>query len=180
MKTAISAEDGSFAFQDVAEGNCRIEVVSIFYEAYFRDISVTSDVSLGVVTISEKTQNLKEVTITGRRNPITPTDTGTLIEVAGSRLSNQNDVLSILNYAPSISTASGLKIFGSDDILLILDGKELHLSKDKLEQFLSKIPVKSIQTIEVIDRADVSFDTSKSGVIKINTLQKDGWTGSLS
>ena len=180
MKTAISTEDGSFAFQDVAEGNCRIEVVSIFYEAYFRDISVTSDVSLGVVTISEKTQNLKEVTITGRRNPITPTDTGTLIEVAGSRLSNQNDVLSILNYAPSISTASGLKIFGSDDILLILDGKELHLSKDKLEQFLSKIPVKSIQTIEVIDRADVSFDTSKSGVIKINTLQKDGWTGSLS
>ena len=180
VKTSISNENGSFEFQNVSEGKYRLEVVSIFYETFHQEFVVNSDISLGVISISEKTEQLKEVVVTARKNPITSTDAGTLIDVAGSRLSNQNNIFSILNYAPSISTINGLKIFGSDDILIVLDGKELHLSKDKISSFLSKIPVKSIQNIEVIDRADASVDASKSGVIKINTIQKEGWSGSLS
>lgn len=180
VKTSISDENGFFEFQNIPEGKYRLEVVSIFYETFHQEFVVNSDISLGVISISEKTEQLKEVVVTARKNPITSTDAGTLIDVAGSRLSNQNNIFSILNYAPSISTINGLKIFGSDDILIVLDGKELHLSKDKISSFLSKIPVKSIQNIEVIDRADASVDASKSGVIKINTIQKEGWSGSLS
>ena len=180
VKTSISNEDGSFEFQNVSEGKYILEVVSIFYETHSQEVIVNSDIFLGIIPIFEKTQELTEVVVTTRKNPIVSTDTGVLIDVAGSRLSNQNNIFSILNYAPSISTINGLKIFGSDDILIVLDGKELHLSKDKISSFLSKIPVKSIQNIEVIDRADASVDASKSGVIKINTIQKEGWSGSLS
>lgn len=180
VKTSISNEDGSFEFQNVSEGKYILEVVSIFYETHSQEVIVNSDIFLGIIPIFEKTQELTEVVVTTRKNPIVSTDTGVLIDVAGSRLSNQNNIFSILNYAPSISTINGLKIFGSDDILIVLDGKELNLSKDKIEKFLDKIPIKSIQNIEVIDKADASVDASKSGVIKINTIQKEGWSGSLS
>lgn len=180
IKSAVSDESGKFEFQNVPEGEYILEVISIFYETYSQKITVNTDVSLGIISIFEKPQELTEVVISARKNPVVPTNTGTLIDVSGTRLSNQNSIFSILNYAPSISTINGLKIFGSDDILVVLDGKELHLSKDKIEKFLDKIPIKSIQSIEVIDRADASVDASKLGVIKINTIQKQGWSGSLS
>lgn len=136
VKTSISNEDGSFEFQNVSEGKYILEVVSIFYETHSQEVIVNSDIFLGIIPIFEKTQELTEVVVTTRKNPIVSTDTGVLIDVAGSRLSNQNNIFSILNYAPSISTINGLKIFGSDDILIVLDGKELNLSKDKIEKFL--------------------------------------------
>lgn len=179
IKASVSDENGNFEFQNIPEGNYRLEIISVFYNTHFQDIIVKSDVSLGIISISEKTQELEEVVISARKNPVTSTNTGTLIDVAGSRLSNQENIFSVLNYAPSISTINGLKIFGSDDILIVLDGKELYLNKDKISTFLDKISVKSIQNIEIIDRSDASFDASKSGVIKINTIQKDGWTGSF-
>ena len=85
-----------------------------------------------------------------------------------------------MNYAPSISTSNGLEIYGNDNILIMLDGKELHIDKDKIVSFLDKIPVKSIKSIEVVDKVDASIDSSKAGIIKITTIVKDGWVGSFS
>ena len=42
-----------------------------------------------------------------------------------------------------------------------------------------EMPVKSIKSIEVVDKIDASVDSSKAGVIKISTIVKDGWVGSL-
>ncbi|MDO5607522.1 MAG: TonB-dependent receptor [Capnocytophaga sp.] len=179
MKTAISADNGAFAFQEIPQGTYTIEIISVFYDTYTQQVLVNSNVSLGTISIAESVQELKEVVVSAQKNPIVPTATGTLIEVAGSRLSNRPDIFSILNYAPSISTINGLKIFGSDAILVVFDGKELNLSKDKIVSFLSSIPIKSIRNIEVVDKVGADVDASKAGVIKINTIQRAGWSGSL-
>lgn len=180
VKVSISDENGIFVFQDISQGEYVIEIVSIFYETVRKKITIQDNISLGDITVNEKKQELEEVVVSEKKKPITFTESGTFVDVVGSRLSNRENIFSILDYVPSISTTSGLKIYGSDDISVVLDGKELNLDKDKIAVFLSKISVKSIESIEVIDRVDASVDASKSGVIKINTIKKDGWSGTLS
>ena len=180
VHTTASNEKGTFSFENLSAGQYQLNVVSIFYEPFQQELMVDKNIALGNIVITEKVENLKEVTVTGRKNPVIPTETGSLIEVTGTRLAYRSSVTDILEYAPSISTTNGLKIYGNDDILIMLDGKELHLDKDKIAFFLNKIPVKSIKSIEVVDKIDASVDSSKAGVIKITTIVKHGWVGSLS
>ena len=180
VRTTASNERGAFSFENLSAGQYQLSVVSIFYEPFQQDIMVDKNVVLGNVLITEKVEDLKEITVTARKNPIVSTETGSLIEVTGTRLANRNFVTDILNYAPSISTSNGLEIYGNDNILIMLDGKELHIDKDKIVSFLDKIPVKSIKSIEVVDKVDASVDSSKAGIIKITTIVKDGWVGSFS
>lgn len=180
VHTTASNEKGTFSFENLSAGQYQLNVVSIFYEPFQQELMVDKNIALGNIVITEKVENLKEVTVTGRKNPVIPTETGSLIEVTGTRLAYRSSVTDILEYAPSISTTNGLKIYGNDDILIMLDGKELHLDKDKIAFFLNKIPVKSIKSIEVVDKIDASVDSSKAGVIKITTIAKYGWVGSLS
>lgn len=180
VRTTASDERGAFSFENLSAGQYQLSVVSIFYEPFQQDIMVDKNVVLGNVLITQKVEDLKEITVTARKNPIVSTETGSLIEVTGTRLANRNFVTDILNYAPSISTSNGLEIYGNDNILIMLDGKELHIDKDKIVSFLDKIPVKSIKSIEVVDKVDASIDSSKAGIIKITTIVKDGWVGSFS
>ena len=180
LQTTASNEKGTFSFENLSAGQYQLNVVSIFYEPFQQELMVDKNIALGNIVITEKVENLKEVTVTGRKNPVIPTETGSLIEVTGTRLAYRSAVTDILEYAPSISTTNGLKIYGNDDILIMLDGKELHLDKDKIASFLDKIPVKSIKSIEVVDKIDASIDSSKVGIIKITTIAKYGWVGSLS
>ena len=180
LQTTASDEKGTFSFENLSAGQYQLNVVSIFYEPFQQELMVDKNIALGNIVITEKVENLKEVTVTGRKNPVIPTQTGSLIEVTGTRLAYRSAVTDILEYAPSISTTNGLKIYGNDDILIMLDGKELHIDKDKIASFLDKIPVKSIKSIEVVDKMDASIDSSKVGIIKITTIAKYGWVGSLS
>lgn len=175
----LSKEDGSFEFQNVLEGTYTIEINSFFYEFFSKQIFLNSNITLDVISISEKLQNLNEVVVSKQKNPFVYTNSGTLIDVSGSLLKNRKNISSILNYVPNISTINGLKILGSDNILIVLDEKEVKISKDKIISFLNSIPIKSIENIEVIDRVDSSVDSSKSGIIKINTIRKEGQSGSL-
>jgi len=114
-----------------------------------------------------------------RRNPITQTETGVILNVSETRLQNLPSLLSILNFAPNISTNNGLKIFGSDDILVQLDGKDIQIDKSRISTFLETINPKIIESIEVIDRVDGSLEGNKSGIIKITTIKKDGFNGNI-
>ena len=178
VEATLSKQDGSFSLQ-AAAGTYTFTVSSVFYEGFSKVLSLQSDTSLGEISLAEKVQELSGVSIARTKSPITYTDTGVVIAVAESRLKNRDNILEILDYAPSISTVNGLNILGSDDIQLVLDGKELHLPKDKILKFLSTIPTNTIESIEVVDRMDASTEASKFGIIKINTIQKQGWVGEL-
>lgn len=179
VRAAFSQEDGSFVIEKLTAGEYTLIVHSVFYELFSYKFSLQTDLSLGTFSLTEKVQELSETTIASYKKPITHTDTGVLIDVAESKLKNRDNIMDILDYAPSVSTINGLTILGSDDIQIFLDDKQLHLPKDKIEQFLNTLPIQLIQSIEVVDRMDASADASQIGMIKINTIQKQGWVGEV-
>jgi len=136
--------------------------------------------SLDTIYLNQTLNQLEEVALTIRRNPVEQTETGVILNVSETRLQNLPNLLSILNFAPNISTSNGLKILGSDDILVQLDGKDIRIDKSRISTFLETINPKIIESIEVIDRVDGSLEGDKSGIIKITTIKKDGWNGNIS
>lgn len=179
IKSTLSDENGNFIIDNVSKGQYTLEIVSVFYESYEQKIIVGNNLSLGTIILLESTNLLEEIIITGKIKPVQQTENGIVLNVANTRLSNQSDIISILNYAPNISTNNGLKIFGSDDILVLLDGKEIRVDKERITNFLGMINPKTVENIEVIDRVDSSIESTKSGIIKITTIQKNGWSGSV-
>lgn len=179
IKSTLSDENGNFIIDNVSKGQYTLEIVSVFYENYEQEAIVDNNLSLGTIILSESTNLLEEIIITGKIKPVQQTENGVVLNVANTRLSNQSDIISILNYAPNISTNNGLKIFGSDDILVLLDEKEIRVDKERIANFIASINPKTVESIEVIDRVDGSIESTKSGIIKITTIKKNGWSGSL-
>lgn len=180
VKSTLSDDSGNFTIENIQEGQYIIEIVSIFYDDFQQSINITNDISLGIISLSEKSVELEELVITSKRKPIKQTETGVLLNVSDTRLQNQPNLISILNYAPNISTSNGVKIFGNDDILVQVDGKDIQIDKSRISTFLETINPKTIENIEIIDRVDGSVEGNKGGIIKITTIQKDGWSGNIS
>lgn len=179
IKSTFSDENGIFVFTEVSSGSYVVEFVSIYFESKMVEISVNADVHLGKILLFEIETELEELVINTRKNPIKRTEKGVVINVAETRLKNKPDLLSVLDYAPNISLVNGLEILGSDAILVVLDGKEIRVPKERIGSFLNTFNLKTIQNIEVIDRVDGSTDSAFSGIIKISTIQKNGWNGSI-
>jgi len=176
VKSTLSDENGKFSIENVENGQYMIEIVSVFYEIYTKEINLVDDLSLGDILLSEKVSEIDEITIT-KTQIIKPTDTGVILNVADTRLRNQSSLLDVLSYAPSVSMYNGLRIFGSDNVRVLLDGKEIRVNKDKITNFLNTINPLTIQNIEIIDRVDASVSGDTNGIIAITTIQKNGWNG---
>jgi len=176
IKSTLSDENGNFSLDNIDSGQYTIEILSVFYENYTKEISLATDLSLGEITLTENVSQMDDIEIT-KRQIITPTDTGVILNVADTRLANQPSLVSVLSYAPSVSVNNGLQIFGSDNVRVVLDGKEIRVDKDKIASFLNTINPLTVQNVEIIDRVDASVSGNINGVIEITTIQKNGWNG---
>lgn len=179
IKSVLSDENGKFTIENLQEGQYSLEIVSIYYNDYYVSTNVTSNISLGIISLSEKVVELDELVITSQRKLVKQTDVGVILNVSNTRLQNQPNLISILNYAPSISTNNGLKVLGDDNILIQLDGKDIQIDKSRISTFLETLNPKTIENIEVIDRVDGSVQSNKTSIIKITTIQKNGWSGNI-
>ncbi|MGG5507049.1 MULTISPECIES: outer membrane beta-barrel protein [unclassified Myroides] len=140
---------------------------------------VNQDIVLFPLVLQDDPQYLEELVIKTKERPIVQTNDGVLLRVHETRLKNQPDVLSVLNYAPNVSTTDGVKILESDEILLQVDGKDLRIDKSRIATFLETLNPSMIDEIEIVDRVDGSVEGEKRGIIRITTIQNQGWTGNI-
>jgi len=138
VKSTQSDENGNFDLDNIESGQYTIEILSVFYENYTKNINVTTNLSLDDIILWGKISEIDKITIT-KKQIITPTDTGVILNVADTRLANQPSLVSVLGYAPSVSVNNGLQIFGSNNVLVVLDGKEIRVDKDKITNFFNTI-----------------------------------------
>ena len=172
----FTKEDGSFNF-DLPQGKYLLEFKDKRKILYKTEISVKDNLDLGNIKINQKIENLSEVVILGRKKIITASNNGIRLNVKGTVLQKKGNALEILQYAPNIT--DGYKVLGSSDIVIVLNGNELHLKEQEIPSFLSNLKSNNIKSIEVIDRPDSSIGTNKSAVIKIEMDYKKGISGSL-
>jgi len=170
-------DSGRFYFENVDEGKYVLQFVLMGFEFYQVQIELYKNLQLETIFLNEQNIDLEEVVLIANKKAIELSDRGILLNVKGTPLENQRNVSGILKYAPNMN---GLEIMGSSNIKLSINGKDVKIDAEHIGIFLNSINPNTIKSIEVIDRADASFEGNVSGQINIVMESEEGFSGSVS
>ncbi|RSK37523.1 outer membrane beta-barrel protein [Hymenobacter metallilatus] len=184
VQSALADEAGRFELRTIDPGSYQLQVLMVGFGTYSQDLQLTSGMptlDLGTINLQPTPQNLKEVTIVGRRQLLVQKPDRVVMNVEGSVLATGNDAYNILAMAPSVQLTNGrLSFRGKNNVLILLNGKRLPGAT--LENVLASIPGDQIERIELISNPSAKYDADASGgVIEIYTKRSKelGWNGNL-
>ncbi|MDT8415791.1 MAG: outer membrane beta-barrel family protein [Flavobacteriaceae bacterium] len=170
-------EQGHFSINQISPDKYILQFSLMGLETYQREIDIKEDLQLETIVLSEQTIDLEEIVLIANKKGIELTDKGIRLNVKGTSLENQRNVMSILKFAPNMN---GLQIMGSSDVKLSVNGKDVKINIDHLDVFLNSLNPNLIKNIEVIDRSDASFEGNVSGQINIEMEGGKGFSVALS
>ena len=125
-------------------------------------------------TIKEKTNELKEVTVTSQKKYIKVDSDKTTISVKDNGMLNSGSSLEAVKKLPGVITAptGGITLNGKA-VTIYIDGAPSTLSGNDLQNYLNTLPANAIEKVELIYNPGAAFDANSSGsVINIVTSSK--------
>ncbi len=173
VKTAFSATDGKFAFDQVKAGNYRIVATSVGYYTYKSETTeITENKVLPDFKLQQQETMLKSVVVSAQRPLIeqkidkTIVNVDALIGVAGAT------ALDVLEKSPGVlvDQNGAISLKGKSSITIFIDGKPTYLSGSELENYLRSLSASTIDQIELMSNPPAKYDAAgNGGVINIKT-----------
>lgn len=166
IKGAVSDELGNFTIATNCNGGI-IKVSSIGYQTVLKDCEGQQ---VGVIRLTEDSQNLDEVVIKAHRPQYKMTNEGLTTNVEGTVLSKMGTAEDVLKHVPSVvKKKDGYEVFGKGTPIIYINGRKM---RDVSE--LDNIKSADIKSVEVIQNPGATYDASVGAVIKIKTIKMKG------
>jgi len=187
LKTAITKEDGHYAFENVAAGSYYVEARMIGYSVSRSAVIAFNKTQqqLADLKLSPSTNALAEVTIEGKR-PLVENKQGKLIlNVENSPLAAGNNGLDIVQRAPGVSldNDNNLQLMGQSGVKVTIDGRQTYMTGEQLTTLLKSTDGNQIKSVEVI-KSRSARDDAEGAVGTINIVMKknkmEGFNGNFS
>jgi hypothetical protein len=188
IKSALTNDKGSFAFENLPRGKYSIAFVSVGFSTKIVTVDLTDSlnrtIDLGKIVISPSNTSLKEVSIVADRPLIKQEVDRIAYDVQADPESKVNTVLEMLRKVPLISLDAddNIKLKGSASYKVLINGRpSAMIARDPKEVFKS-MPAANIQKIEVITTPPAKYDSEGlAGIINIITNKKvdAGYNGSI-
>ncbi|WP_284651596.1 TonB-dependent receptor domain-containing protein [Flavobacterium terrisoli] len=124
---------------------------------------------------SEKTNELKEVTIYGNKKQYLKVESDkTTISVRDNAMLNSGSSLEAVKKIPGVITSpTGTITLNSKGVTIYIDGAPSSLSGTDLQNYLATLPANAIEKVELIYNPGASYDADSSGsIINIVTSTK--------
>jgi len=179
--------DGQFMLEDVKPGNYFLTLSFLGFSELNVPVRVgrlSPFLDLGTYTLTESSEMLEEVLVTGRREEVSDNldKKSILIEDNISQLGGS--VLQAMQNLPGVTVDRDGKVVlrGSDKVSILIDGKQTALTGFGEQQALDNIPASAIERIEIINNPSARYDaTGMAGIINIvfKKEKKDGWNGKV-
>ncbi|WP_338378440.1 outer membrane beta-barrel family protein [uncultured Flavobacterium sp.] len=155
--------------ENLAAGNYTLTIFTYEYnqEVISFEITDTSNsITLEDVILTEKMTNLKEVVLTDRKKYIKVESDKTTINVKDNPLVSSGTALDAIKKMPGVvaSPTGGFTLNGKP-IVVYIDDAPNSLSGNDLKNYLSSLPAKAIENIELIYNPGASFDANASGSV---------------
>lgn len=155
--------------ENLAAGNYTLTIFTYEYnqEVVSFEITETSNsITLEDVILTEKMTNLKEVVLTDRKKYIKVESDKTTINVKDNPLVSSGTALDAIKKMPGVvaSPTGGFTLNGKP-IVVYIDDAPNSLSGNDLKNYLSSLPAKAIENIELIYNPGASFDANASGSV---------------
>jgi hypothetical protein len=189
-KSAISDDKGYYRIENVEPGSYILKASRVGYKQQFLSaITINTgnnDLQLPVLSLLPVDGQLKEVTITGKRQLIEQKIDRMIVNVANTIVASGGNVLDILEKSPGITIdrQNDQIIFkGKEGVIIQIDGKPTYLSIADAMTLLRSMPADNIDRIELITNPSAKYDAAgNSGIIDIRMKKNNsvGTNGSFS
>jgi len=167
LQYTLSDTTGYFEFEHLAQGNYTLWITTPGYKDLKKEIRLTrslKDINIRLIPAAE---NLDAVEITVKP-PVEITQNAVRLNVEGTVLENKRDLNQILRYAPNVTLIDGLKILGSDRIILRIDGRKI-TGTSQIMSYLMRLTPENIRYIEIRDNGDAEMGGEQAAEIVIRT-----------
>lgn len=179
----VTDKKGKFLVQDMLPGNYIVRYSYIGYESSgSKSIIITDqqrDFNLGTVVLSNSTQQLTDVVITGKKSILNTSIDRKVYNVDQDIISKSGAASDILKNIPSVEVdiEGNVSLRGSGDVMILINGRPSPLMGKNRAEVLQQIPASSIERIEVITNPGARFrPDGTSGIINI-VLKKNNKAG---
>lgn len=182
----VSDTAGLFRFKKVHTGRYLLQVSFIAYVTVYVPVTVNDQLSTPLeITLEPDQQQLKGVTVRGRKPAITVAAGKTTMNVESSPLAKSQSAYDLLKDLPgvTISKDGEIKIRGRAGVAVMIDGEPVEMSNTQLKNMLSATPGSILQALEVMNNPPVGMDAAgNGGVINIRFKKKmqKGLNGNIS
>jgi len=179
----VTDTKGTFSFPNLPKGKYILKVACMGYSTIYRPFRIeTAATDLGNISMQTSAVNLKEVVV---KAPLIKREADRfIVDVANSTAAIGKDGAELLQQAPGVwITDDKIVINGSSGAKVLINERELHMSKEQLINYLRDLKSEDIQRIDIIPQAGSEYDANmSSGIIKISLKQQrsDGMSGNAS
>ena len=182
----ITNENGRFSLPHISPNTYLLEVSFIGFRTQYSTVyvgSLSDFLELKPISLQEDVTTLSEVEITARQAEISSKMDKKTFEVADNVSQSGGSVLQAMQNLPGVSVQEGkLELRGSDNVTVLIDGKQTALTGFGNQSGLDNIPASAIERIEIINNPSSKYDANGSaGIINIiyKKERKDGFTGKV-
>jgi iron complex outermembrane recepter protein len=188
LKSALSAENGTYLFEKIEAGNYILKATFIgFSDIFSEKITVSSsNITIPDLQFKQNSTNLKEVTITFRKPVVEVKADKTILNVEGTINSTGLNSLELIRKAPGVTVDNNdnIAVKGKNAVKIMVDGRDLPLDGKDLSAFLKSTQAADIASIEIISNPSARYDAAgNAGIINIRmkknkTIGTNGNVGS--
>jgi len=178
----ITDENGVFNLP-VQKGKYKLTVSFIGYVDWVINISPTSNLDLGVITLIESSNRLDQVIVTAKKPTILRKIDRLVFNVENSIVGIGGDAIDALKVTPRIRVQSdAISMLGKSKMMIMVDDRLMKISGDDLINFLKTITSDDIKSIEVITTPPAKYDAEGNiGIvnIKLKKQTKNRWNTTI-
>lgn len=183
VKVLFSDEQGNYTFDQIKDGNYFVQAEMLGFgkgiSESFQIKESNHAIKLKDITLSVNNKELETIVITARKPLIERRADMLVVNVENSTLAAGNNALEILERSPGITVDKddNISLNGKQGIMVMIDGKETHLSSTQLANLLRSTDGNTLQSVEIINNPSAKYDAAGgSGIINIK-LKKNKVAG---
>ncbi|MBK7130243.1 MAG: TonB-dependent receptor [Crocinitomicaceae bacterium] len=182
----ITNEEGRFTIADLKPGDYYLAFSFIGYQSKSEPLYVgtlSEFLNLTTVELDQSTSVLGEVTISVNQDDISIKMDKKIYSVEDNISQSGGSVLQMLQNLPGITIQDGKVLLrGSDQVTILIDGKQTSLTGFGGQSGLDNIPASSVERIEIINNPSAKFDANgNAGIINIimKKEKQEGFNGKV-
>lgn len=190
VKGMISANDGSFAFENIERGKYMITSTFSGYEQVYSDSFEIAEgkekIDVGNISLPQQIAELKAVTVSARKPLFQQLIDRTVINVENSITAAGSSALDVLARSPGVVVNyqnNTIVMNGKNGVVIMINGKPNYMPVSAVVQMLEGMSASNIEKIELITTPPANFDAEgNAGYINIVLKQNNnvGTNGSFS
>lgn len=180
LKGSTTNTSGFFEIDNIEKGAYKIKITFLGFEDYSKEINLSDNFDLGIVTLNESAEELDGVTVVAKRPTIKRLVDRLVFNVENSTLSNSN-VLDVLKHTPGVLVYDDKITIKQSTPVIYINDRRVHLSSSEVQQLLEGTSASNVKSIEVITSPPAKYEAEGGSVLNIITSKNviAGYNGSV-